>query len=157
MSVRGPPSAKRRPELRYLRSDGKPNFSDRVHERESELEIIMRKDVKKLTPTETIGKAVKVMREPIYRRLPITSAVGEIVGVLTSSDVVNYLGGGEYYNIILKRHKGIIYHALEEPIATIMSKNVVYSYMKETIKDVLEKMIIYGVGVIPVVLSLIHI
>lgn len=136
---------------RFLRSDGKPNFTNRVYEKARELEYIMRKHFYKPTPTEPIGRVIKHMTQPYGRRMPICRATGEIEGVVTSSDVVSYLGGGEYYNIVLNRHGDSIYSALEEPISTIMSREVIYSSIEESLVDLLEKMVVYGVGIIPVV------
>lgn len=147
------PSIPRRGRIdpRFLRSDGKPNFSTRVYERERELEYVMRKTVYKPTPTEPIGKVVKHMKSPYGRRMPVCRATGELEGVLTSSDVVSYFGGGDYYKIVVNRHKDNIYSALEEPVSTIMSRDVVSSNVGESLVELLEKMIVYGVGVIPIV------
>ena len=147
--VRAP--KRRRIDPRFLRSDGKPNFSNRVYERGSELDYIVRKVVERPTPTEPIGMVIKYMSLPYGRRLPICRATGEIEGVVTSSDVVSYFGGGDYYNIVINRHEDNLYSALEEPVSTIMSREVVYSEISETVVDVLEKMIVHGVGIVPVV------
>ena len=142
---------RKRVEARYLRSNGKPSFSNRVYAREQELEYIMRKYIARATPTEPVGEVIKHMTNPYCRRLPICRATGEIEGVITSSDIVSYFGGGDYYKIVVNRHKRNIYLALQEPISTIMSKDVIFSSVKENLCNVLEKMIIHGVGIVPIV------
>lgn len=73
------------------------------------------------------------------------------MGIVTSTDIINYFCGGELFNIIRYRHKNNIYLAYNEPIESIMTKGVVKSYFNEKIASVIEKMIKYNVGGIPIV------
>jgi len=146
------PPKRIRPEgLRYIRSNGKPNFSSRVYERPSELSIIAKRPVVTITHIKPVGEAIKVMTIRGYRRLPVTTATGVLKGMLAATDIVNYFGGGEYYNIVLSRHNGNIYRALTEPVKSIMSKNPIYATTADDLTYIIELMVKYGVGAVPIV------
>jgi len=141
---------KKRVEHRWLRSDGKPNLSDRIYSLPGEIEIIAKKPVLSITPSTPIGKAVEIMASS-YRSLVVAFG-NELKGLLLASNIVNYLGGGEYFNIIVERHKYNVYSAFNrEPVESIMVKDPIVAYLDDDLVSVLEKMIIYGVGVLPVV------
>jgi len=46
-------------------------------------------------------------------------------GIVTATDIVNYLGGGEKFKIIQQRFGGNLFKAINEPIRLIMTKNVI--------------------------------
>jgi CBS domain-containing protein len=136
---------------RWLRSDGTPNFSDRIYKSTEELEIIAKKPIRTTSPSTPILEAVESMAEG-YRSLVVTVSE-KLAGLLLATHVVDYLGGGEYYKIVIERHKYNIYSALEkEPVSTIMEKNPIVAYIDEKLPSVLEKMVIHGIGIIPVIL-----
>lgn len=144
------------PKSRVLRQDhyrwmreGAPNFDDRVFVHVRELEIIAKKDVKWVSPVTPIIKSVEEMATS-YRSLVVQSA-GVFQGIVTTMSAVNYLGGGELFNIVAKRHNYDLYSALyEEPTESITIKNPVYVYLDEGVKEALSRMVVYGAGVIPV-------
>ncbi|ADV64489.1 CBS domain-containing protein [Desulfurococcus mucosus] len=135
---------------RWLRSDGTPNFSDRVFRAEKELHLIARRNPRVVYPSTTLLKALEEMS--LYGRSLIVSDSGRrLRGLLTLGDIVSYLGGGEYYRIVAERHAYNIYSALErETVDTIMVKNPIHLYVDDTLTRVLESMIIHGIGVVPV-------
>lgn len=140
-----------RREPRFLRSDGKPSFSSRKYVRESELEAVMRRDIVTTAKTTPIRLCAKKMAESGFRRLPVTAEGGRLVGIVTATDIVNYLGGGEYHEIVKTRHKGNVFSALEEPVSSIMTRGVIKAVYEETIASVVEKMIKFNVGGVPIV------
>ncbi|HDH07075.1 MAG TPA: CBS domain-containing protein, partial [Thermoproteales archaeon] len=91
------------------------------------------------------------MAEKNVNRLIVLSPSETVEGIISSMDIINYLGGGDKFNIILTRHKGNFYRSLEEPIETIMNITVIKAYLDEKLSDLLEKMVKYNVGAIPVV------
>ncbi len=146
------PKKRRLPEgQRFLRSNGKPNFSTRVYEKPGELYLIAKKPVVTITHIEPIGKAVKTMTDKGFRRLPVTTATGVLKGIVTATDIVNYFGGGEFFNIIVNRHGGNIYKALEEPVSSIMNSNPIYVTVNDNLAYAIELMVKYNVGGLPVV------
>jgi len=135
---------------RWLRSDGTPNFNDSIYRAEKELYLIARREPRVVSPSTTIIHALEEMATH-GRSLLVSPAGRKLSGLLTLGDVVNYLGGGEYFNIVSNRHGYNIYSALEKEIVeTIMVRNPVYLYVDDKLVKVLETMIVYGIGVVPV-------
>jgi len=141
----------RRKEPRFLRSDGTPNFSSKVYEKPGEVEVIARRPVVTATPTTKVIDALKIMASRGFRRLPITSTNGKLVGIVTAMDFMDYFGGGEKFNLIVNRHSFDVYSAFNEGLEPIMTRDVVKAYVDETFIDVLSKMVRYNVGAVPVV------
>ncbi|MCS7386621.1 MAG: CBS domain-containing protein [archaeon GB-1867-005] len=141
----------RRIEPRFLRSDGKPNFSDKIYEREFELSVIVKKPVITASQRAPVKEVIQMMVSHGFRRVPITMPDKRLLGIVTATDLVNYFGGGDYFNIIVNRHEGNLYKAVEEPIESIMVRNVVKAYIDETFVDVLERMVVNNVGAVPIV------
>lgn len=136
---------------RWLRSDGTPNFEDRIYKSTEELEVIARKPVVTASPATPVLEAVEKMSKG-YRSIVIEHG-GKINGLLLAMHVVDYLGGGEYYRIVEQRHKYNIFSALEkEPVESIFERNPIIAYIDEKLVSVLEKMVIHNIGIVPVVL-----
>ncbi len=153
---RGPVIPPRKPEgIRWLRSDGTPNFSDRIHRREGDAKIIARRPVYTITKTATILGAAEEMTRHWVRALPVVVPNQEkLEGMVTATDLVNYLGGGELYNIIKNRHKGNIYSALlKEHVESIMNPNPVYVTIYDKLPKILETMVLKNVGIVPVIME----
>lgn len=139
----------RQEHYRWMR-EGTPNFDDRVFEHISELEVVIRRDVKWVPPTTPIMKALENMAGS-YRSLIVQTPTGEFRGLVTVMKTINYLGGGELFQVVEKRHGFNIYSALnKEPVETIMETNPVVAYIDEDMKSVLSKMVMYGAGIVPV-------
>ncbi|MET1159991.1 MAG: CBS domain-containing protein [Thermoprotei archaeon] len=145
-----PRRGKKRREYRWLRSDGTPNFSDRIHRETSDMELIAKKPALQVSPTTPIIEAIKIMAEN-YRSLVVSSA-GYLKGLLLATNVIDYLGGGELFKIVSERHGYNIYSALDrEPVESIMIRDPIVAYIDEKLSSVLEKMVIHGIGLLPVI------
>ncbi|MCC6025202.1 MAG: CBS domain-containing protein [Desulfurococcaceae archaeon] len=143
-----PYSPSRLEHYRWMR-EGTPNFDDRVFKHLGELEVIAKRDVNYVYTTTPVDKALEKMASS-HRSLVVLSS-GKFAGLLTAMNFVNYLGGGELFNIIEKRHNYSIYSALQkEPVESIMEKNPVYVYVDEGIREALTRMVLYGAGILPV-------
>ncbi len=140
-----------RDKYRWLRSDGKPNFDDRIYKKTEELLIIAKKPVATVSSSTPIIEALEKMSRG-YRSLIVIKGSNLLEGLVVSMDFINYLGGGEYYNIVVNRHGRNIFSALKnEHVSTLMNREPIVAYVDEKFPDVLEKMVVNGVGVIPVV------
>jgi len=135
----------------FLRDDGKPNFNTSLFEKPGELEYLSQKPVYSATSRSPIIKGIDLMISKGVRRIPITDAKEDLLGIVTSMDIVNFLGGGSYYNIVKSKHSGRFFSALNEPLESIMTKNVVFAETCESFSDVLEKMIRHGYSAMPIV------
>ncbi len=135
---------------RWLRSDGTPNFDDRIYRKREELEIIARKPVVTVSPSTPLLEAAEMMAKG-YRSLLVSTA-GLLEGLLVAMDLVNYLGGGEYFKAVEERHGYNIYSALEkESVERIMNPEPIVAYIDEKLSDLLVKMVEHGIGVLPVI------
>jgi len=138
----------RQEHYRWMR-EGVPNFDDRIFEHVKELEIIAKRDVKGVSLTAPVMKALEEMSSS-YRALVVQSS-GVFQGLVTTMSAVNYLGGGELFNIVARRHNYDLYSALyNEPVESITVKNPVVIYVDEGIKEALVRMVVYGAGILPV-------
>ena len=135
----------------FLRSDGKPDFSTSKFTKPGELEYLSQKPVYSATSRSPIIKGIDLMISRGVRRVPITDSRGTLFGIVTSMDVVNFLGGGNYHNIVKSKHGGRFFSALNEPLESIMTKDVVYAETTESFSGVLVKMIERGYSAMPIV------
>ncbi len=147
-----PVNIRRRIEMhRWLRSDGKPNFSTRIHKHDSELKYAGIKEVIKSSPHNSVLRVSELMYRNNIRAVPITDSEDRILGLVTAMDLVNYFGGGDYFNIVKVKYGGNIYKALNENIGSIMKKDPATISVDRKLTDLLELMVLSGYGVIPIV------
>lgn len=135
---------------RWLRSDGTPNFNDRIHKKPSELQPVILRDVPAASEQIPILKVTELMYESGYRIIPILSSKDLVSGVVTGMDIIDYLGGGPRYNIILSRNLNSVYDALDVPVDNVMRNNPVTVSTDMTLPQLLKVMIKYGIGAVPV-------
>lgn len=142
----------RRPEgIRWLRSDGAPNWNQRVKRWTGELEKIARRPAISIQRSSTIMEAAEAIAKHRIRGLPVLDFT-KVVGVVTATDLVNYLGGGPHFEIAAKRHEGNIFKALnEERVSSIMTRSPFVVSLGDRLEKVVEIMISKGVGFLPVV------
>ncbi len=143
-----------RPEgIRYLRADGTPNWSQILKLPEGEVKQLASSPAITVSTSGNILEALEIMTEHKVRGLPVVSpGNNQLAGIVTALDLVNYLGGGEYYNIILHRYKGNIYNALrDEKITTIANPTPIFVSITDKIDDVVNTIINTGIGIIPVI------
>lgn len=135
---------------RWLRSDGTPNFNDRIHKKPSELQPVIMRDVPVASEQTPILKVTELMYESGYRMIPILSSKDLVSGVVTGMDIIDYLGGGPRYNIILSRNLNSLYDVLNVPVNNVMRNNPITVSTDMTLPQLLEVMIKYGIGAVPV-------
>ncbi|ADG90481.1 CBS domain-containing protein [Thermosphaera aggregans] len=144
------PVSRRIDHYRWLRSDGTPNFSDHIYKAPSELQLVLKREVRVISPSATIMKAVEEMSRS-FRSLVVTAG-NRPLGILHASNIVDYLGGGSLFNIVEKRYRLNLYSALErEVVETIMTRRIVQVPDTSKIIDVLQAMAVTGSGVVLVV------
>ena len=110
------------------------------------------KPVVTATLSMRIKDAVELMVRKAIRRLPIVSpGTRRLEGIVTTRDVLNFLGGGEKFSIIQKKFKGNFFAAINEPVRTIMSERVVHGNSGMSVSDVAKLLLHTGVGGVPIV------
>jgi len=135
----------------FLRSDGTPNFSNTVVSKPKELDYIIQRQVYSTTARSPIMKGIHIMLTNSVRRIPITDSKNVLLGIVTATDAVDFLGGGDHYNIVKQKYGGRFFSALYEPLESIMSRPVICADVNSRFSSVLEKMINDNVGAIPII------
>jgi len=147
------PRVVRRPEgIRYLRADGTPNWRQWIPPREGEAKLVASPPAVTAAPTASILEVAEIITEKKVRGVVIAEPGTELLrGLVTATDLVNYLGGGEYYNIVRERHK-YIYKALrDEPVESIANPTPLYATVADSLDTIIAMMVNEGVGMVPIV------
>ena len=110
------------------------------------------REVKTIPPRSTIMNALKFMVGEGFRRLPIADAgARKLIGILSSTDILDFLGGGEKHKIITNRYGGNLARAINECVDEIMTREVVYVRNTDSWQDAVEVMMKHGVGGCPII------
>jgi len=145
--------ARREAFRRSLREQGP--LALRTHppkKREGEIMNIATSPVVSMAPTTPIYDAVKIMVKEGFRRMPIVEpGTQRLLGIVTATDVVNFFGGGDKFQLIQRKYSGNFFKAINEPIKSIMTQDVVYVYTTTRISQALEIMKRHRIGGLPVV------
>jgi CBS domain-containing protein len=134
---------------------GKGPVSLRGHpskKREGEILQIAKSPVVTMAPTTPIYDAIQIMSKEGFRRIPIVNPGTNLLeGVVTATDIVDYLGGGKKFEIIQQRFDGNFFKAINEPIKLIMTQNAVSVETSAKISEAIELMKDKNLGGLPVV------
>jgi CBS domain-containing protein len=106
----------------------------------------MSHDVVSVRPDTKIEDAARVMIINDFRRLPIVHE-GVMIGVVTTSDIVNYLGSGEVFEKLVT---GDMHEALGVPIKVIAREAPIIVEPDLDVGEAAELMIAREVNVLPV-------
>jgi CBS domain-containing protein len=139
------PQAKRRScELAKLKAE----WSDR----QGEIMTIAKCPVITAVLTTSVYDVVQIMAKEGFRRIPIVDPrTRALQGIVTSTDIVDYLGGGRKFEIIQRGLDGSFFKAINEPVKSIMRPNPPTVRDIATIGSAIELMRQHGVGGLPVV------
>lgn len=144
-------SSRRVDHYRVLRSDGKPSFSSSKHRIEGDAERICSKPPIGVNKTTPLFDSIRLMRERGVRSLVIKETGERLWGMVLAEDIVNYLGGGELYDLVLNRFDGDINRALSIPIDEIGQKNYPFVYSDAKLNVVIDVIFDNRVDIVPVV------
>ncbi|MEM0179574.1 MAG: CBS domain-containing protein [Fervidicoccaceae archaeon] len=134
---------------RWLRSDGQPGFSSRIYRVEGDMERLAKRPVITISQSSPVKEALERMHLNRVRSL-IVSKGEAYEGILLAENLIDYLGGGDLYNLAINRYEGIFYRAIDEPIKSIMSKQAVFAYTTSRLSDVVTKMMENNISIIPI-------
>jgi CBS domain-containing protein len=131
---------------------GPVEFKSHVVTQEGEIMAIATQDVVSAPPTQTILAAAEQMTKCGFRRLPVTDAgTHKLRGILTSGDVINFMGGGDKYQLVKVRHGGNLLAALNESVRTIMTQKPETLPHDARIRDAVEVILKKKIGGLPIV------
>lgn len=134
---------------------GKGNLNLKTHpakKHESEILSIAKNAVVTMPQTTPIYNAIQIMTREGFRRIPITdSGTRSLEGIVTATDIIDYLGGGKKFEIIRQKFAGNIFKAINEPIRLVMTQKVVSIKMSAKISEAIRLMTEKNLGGLPVV------
>ncbi len=105
-----------------------------------------------IPPTSTIMTSMKTMVKYSFRRVPIADAgTKRLEGIITSMDILNFLGGGEKYRLVKEKYHGNLIAAINEEVREIMEKDVISIDYSSSWEDALELLLNNNVGGAPIV------
>lgn len=112
---------------------------------------IARTSVATIAPTTPVYEAIQIMSKRGFRRIPITDpGTKRLLGIITATDIVNYFGGGDKFQIIQQKYASNFYKAINEPVKTLMIKDVFSVLTTATLEEAIKLMIEHNVGGLPV-------
>ena len=131
---------------------GPVEFKSHISSQEGEIMAIATRDVVSVQPSMSIIAAVETMTRCGFRRLPVIDAGSrKLRGIVTSGDIINFLGGGDKYNLVKVKHEGNLLAAINESVRTIMTPHMTTLPESSTIAHAVEIIISKMVGGIPIV------
>ena len=129
-----------------------PEFKSRISEHEGKILALATRNVVTLPPTATIMEAIKIMTERRFRRIPITDAgTKRLEGVVTTVDIIDFLGGGNKNLLVKNRFKGNLLAAINEEVRQIMETDVAYLHEQADFKEAITTMLKRRTGGLPII------
>lgn len=131
---------------------GPVEFESHIAVQEGEIMAIATQDVISVPPTRTIMAAAAEMTNCGFRRLPITDpGTHKLRGIVTSGDVINFMGGGDKYQLVQVRHGGNLIAAVNESVRTIMTQQPETLTSDARISDAVDTILKKKIGGLPIV------
>jgi len=146
-------AARREAFRRRLREKGPLQLRQHpAKKREGEIMTIAKSPVITMAPTTPIYDAIKIMVKEGFRRMPVVDpGTQRLRGMLTATDIVNFLGGGDKFQIIQRKYSGNFFKAINEPVKSIMTQDVISVPTSAKISEAIELMKSRRFGGLPVV------
>ncbi len=131
---------------------GPIDFDERIAEHEGSIMSVSTRDVVTIPPTTTIISAIKTMTEKGFRHIPVTDAgTNRLEGMVTSVDVIDFLGGGSKNLLIENHYKGNLLAAVNASVKEIMQNEADSISDGAAIDEAVSKMLDNISGGLPVV------
>ncbi|KAF5066991.1 Inosine-5'-monophosphate dehydrogenase [anaerobic digester metagenome] len=134
------------------RDRGPVEFESRVAPHAGEIMGVATTRVVAVPPTMSIIGAAQTMTTCGFRRLPVTDpGTQRMRGIITASDIISLLGGGDKQNLVTVKHGGNLLAAFNESVREIMSSHYLSIRSTGMIADAVEIILGRKVGGIPVI------
>ncbi len=130
---------------------GPREFSHEHSKKHGSVLNISHREIISTPKTASIKHAADKMAANRVRRLFITDAKKKLEGVVSATDIVDFIGGGELNKIVKNKHNGFLEIAANEHVRLIMSEKVKSIPANSSMKDALIKMYTENVGALPIV------
>lgn len=130
---------------------GPREFETHLADKEGEVMEVAEDELVFTTPTNSIKNVAQLMKENDYRRIPVLNAgTHRLEGMAIAIDILDFLGGGEKYNIIQEDYGGNFLKAINCPIHKIMKEEHPKVKKTDSIEDVIDIMLEKRTSAIPV-------
>ena len=134
------------------RDRGPREFKSHLVDKEGDAMRIAERDVVTTHPTNPIKNVARLMKEHDFRRIPVINAgTNRLEGLVVGIDILDFLGGGQKYNIITKDYNGNFLAAINCPVHKIMRTDHPFLDKKANIEDIIEVMTKKRTTAIPIV------
>jgi CBS domain-containing protein len=119
---------------------------------EGEIMHVAKSPVVTMAPTTPIQDAIQIMSMKGFRRIPIANPGTKLLeGIITATDIINYLGGGKKFDLIQQKFGGNFFKAINEPVKLVMTQQVVSINTSAKISEAIALMKKENLGGLPVV------
>ncbi|GCC11662.1 inosine-5'-monophosphate dehydrogenase [archaeon] len=131
---------------------GSIEFKDHISRSEGSIMKIASTEVISVPPTISIFGSAATMTKYRFRRLPVADpGTGRLIGIVGSTDILDFLGGGEKAKLLTEKYSGNFLAAINESVSEIMVNDVVTLTTGASIEDGLKKIIESRIGGIIIV------
>lgn len=138
--------------LRKSMGRGSVEHETRVSEHEGDIMTLAKKEVISVPPSTSIKEVAEVMVDHKFRRLPVTDPGSEkLLGIVTAMDILNFLGGGDKFNIMEEKYHDNFLAAINESVREIMTREVKFMSHKDSINECIGLMLETDIGALPIV------
>jgi CBS domain-containing protein len=104
---------------------GPVGFRSHIVPPEGEVMAFASRNVVSVPQTTTILQAVETMTKCGFRRLPVTDpGTKKIRGIITSGDIINFMGGGDKHRLVQVRYNGNLIAAVNAGVREIMTSRL---------------------------------
>jgi len=136
---------------RWLRSDGTPNFSQKIKRVEGDAKRFAKTLREIYSPNISLLKLFEIFYKEKLVALPLIKTGTIVDSVVSNKDLISFLGG-VYSGIIEVRHKGDLIEALYKEIARyIARRDFPRVYENDDLETVLETMVLSDAGYVIVI------
>jgi len=130
---------------------GPVEFESRIVEHEGQVMGIATRDVIAVAQTATIINAVETMTTCGFRRLPIVDpGTRKMRGIVTASDIISLMGGGDRYSLVTVKNAGNLIAALNESVREVMSQQFISLTPMASIQDAINLIVEKKIGGVPI-------
>jgi CBS domain-containing protein len=130
---------------------GPVDFKSRPADYEGEIMTIATRNVVTAQRTTPIIQAVEIMTREGFRRLPIIDAgTRHLRGIVTVTDIIDFMGGGDKFNLVQVKHGGNFLAAINEGLREIMTSNTITMPVAGSIGDAVDIIVNRNIGGIPI-------
>lgn len=131
---------------------GPLEFKDHISRKEGSIMSMASTNVVSVPPTMSIKGAAETMTRYRFRRLPVVDpGTNRVKGIIGSTDILDFLGGGEKAQLLTEKYGGNFLAAINESVDQVMVNDVITLPSTASVEDALKEITGSRIGGIVVV------